>query len=81
MAVFDKLCRTAYGSLQKRTELSQCQWWVTHGRRQCVLQSGTRNSETSLYISLFCQIAMCCRAKVTSVDKCVYISVRYIDAA
>jgi len=41
----------AESSRAHRTE-SVSEWWVVHGRWQCVAQCGTRNSETSLSVSL-----------------------------
>jgi len=42
---------TEQNSLQKRTELSRCQWWVTNWQRERLPQDRTRNSKTSLAVS------------------------------
>jgi len=38
-------------SLQTRTELSQCQWWIKNRQWEWVPQCWTRNSKTSLAVS------------------------------
>jgi len=44
---------TEQHGLQEWPKLSLCRWWVTHGRRQCVPQGRSRDSEASSTISSF----------------------------